>query len=69
MLDNVAPREITETIREANIKKFSKYVLFEASGRISEKNIAAYAKTGVDILSVGALTHSSPMLDMSMRIV
>lgn len=69
MLDNVSPREIAATLQEAKKQKFYEHVLFEASGRISEKNIAAYAKTGVDILSVGAMTHSAPMLDFSMRII
>lgn len=68
MLDNVFPKEISETIREAKKKKLYNSVLFEASGRISEKNIASYAKTGVDILSVGAITHSAPMLDFSFRV-
>lgn len=68
MLDNVSPKEISGTIREAKKKKLYDSVLFEASGRISEKNIAAYAKTGIDVLSVGAITHSAPMLDFSCRV-
>ncbi|MGH7883656.1 MAG: carboxylating nicotinate-nucleotide diphosphorylase, partial [Candidatus Dormibacteraceae bacterium] len=40
----------------------------EVSGGITLENIAAYAKTGVDRISVGALTHSAPALDISMEI-
>lgn len=67
MLDNIAPREIAATIQDAKKKKLFDAVLFEASGRISEKNIVEYAKTGVDVLSIGAITHSAPMLDFSCR--
>ena len=39
----------------------------EASGGITEKNIAEIAETGVDFISVGALTHSYRSLDMSLK--
>lgn len=42
---------------------------FEASGGITEKNLKSYAKTGVDVVSLGALTHSVRGIDLSMRIV
>lgn len=69
MFDNMKPREIAEAL--AAIKKNKTYsnVLFEASGRINMSNIVAYAKTGVDVISCGAVTHSAPMLDFSMRVV
>jgi nicotinate-nucleotide pyrophosphorylase (carboxylating) len=41
----------------------------EASGGIVLENIRAYAETGVDFISVGALTHSAKAADISMRIV
>ncbi|MGQ9824515.1 MAG: hypothetical protein ACUVSK_05860 [Desulfotomaculales bacterium] len=40
-----------------------------ASGGISEKNILAVARTGVDFISAGALTHSAPALDISLEII
>jgi nicotinate-nucleotide pyrophosphorylase (carboxylating) len=40
----------------------------ESSGGINLDNIRAYAETGVDFISVGALTHSAPAVDMSLRI-
>jgi len=40
----------------------------ETSGGINLENVRAYAETGVDFISVGALTHSAPAVDMSLRI-
>ncbi|MEU9381761.1 nicotinate-nucleotide diphosphorylase (carboxylating), partial [Streptomyces sp. NPDC048279] len=40
--------------------------LLEASGRLTLENARAYADTGVDFLAVGALTHSSPVLDIGL---
>ena len=40
----------------------------EASGNITLKTVRAYAKTGVDFISVGALTHSATAVDLSMKI-
>lgn len=48
--------------------KRPKNVFLEASGGITMKNIKAYAKTDVDVLSVGAITHSIPAIDLSMRL-
>lgn len=69
MLDNMSPQVVAKTAASLKKAGLLKHILLEASGRISEKNIAAYAKSGVDILSVGAITHSAPMLDLSMRMV
>ena len=41
----------------------------ECSGGIKLDNVRAYAETGVDFISVGALTHSPPAVDLSMRTV
>ena len=43
-------------------------VLLEASGNVSDKTIVEIAETGVDFISVGALTHSAPAADISMLI-
>jgi nicotinate-nucleotide pyrophosphorylase (carboxylating) len=67
MLDNFSPKQIKKTLkilRAANLQSCAK---IEASGGINEKNIVAYAKTGVDIISMGSLTHSAPMLDISLE--
>jgi len=43
-------------------------VPLEASGGVSLESVAAIAATGVDYISVGALTHSAPVLDLSMLV-
>jgi nicotinate-nucleotide pyrophosphorylase (carboxylating) len=43
-------------------------VPLEASGGITLENVRAYAETGVNFISVGALTHSVPAVDLSMRL-
>ncbi|NLI69982.1 MAG: carboxylating nicotinate-nucleotide diphosphorylase [Firmicutes bacterium] len=61
MLDNMDP----ETIREA-VKINAGRVLLEASGDISEARLEEYARTGVDFISSGALTHSFKSLNLSL---
>jgi nicotinate-nucleotide pyrophosphorylase (carboxylating) len=41
----------------------------EASGGITYENLRSYAETGVDFISVGAITHSAVALDISMKLV
>lgn len=67
MLDNMAPELIKEaiTLRNAHYPN----VLLEASGGINIENISDYAKTGIDIISVGSLTHSVKSLDVSLEII
>ena len=68
MLDNFTPKDIKKTIKKMKELKLLKYVKLEASGRINEKNIAQYAKTGVDMISVGEITNSSLGIDLSLEI-
>jgi len=44
-------------------------ILLEASGGINLENIGDYAKTGVDVISVGRITRSAPSLDISLEIL
>ncbi|MCC5917388.1 MAG: carboxylating nicotinate-nucleotide diphosphorylase [Cryomorphaceae bacterium] len=62
MLDNYALGDIAEAIRLIAGRSET-----EASGGITAENIVAYAETGVDFISVGALTHSVKSLDMSLK--
>ncbi len=64
MLDNFTP----ENIKEA-LKLIPNHIETEASGGITEETIVAYAETGVDFISVGALTHSIMSLDLSLKAV
>ena len=66
LLDNMSPAEIKKAV--AMVKKHDDKIPTEASGNITLENIRKYALAGVDYISVGALTHSVPAADISMRI-
>ena len=69
LLDNMSPEQIlraAEMVRQG--RPGVKRPLLEASGGINLSNVRAYAEAGADRISVGALTHSVPALDMSLRI-
>lgn len=68
MMDNISPRDIKCAITAMKKNKTYENVLIEASGGINEKNLASFVKTGADIISIGALTHSADMFDCSMRV-
>ena len=63
LLDNMPP----ESLREA-VALRPAHILLEASGGITLTNIRAVAETGVDFISVGALTHSAPSVDLSLEL-
>lgn len=62
MLDNFTPSEISVALKLVN-----KQYITEASGGITIENVEAYAETGVDFISMGALTHSVKSLDLSLK--
>jgi len=64
MLDNFALRDLAEAVR---IRRDGGYrVTLEASGGVSLSTVRAVAETGVDVISIGALTHSAPGLDVGL---
>jgi len=67
MLDNMSEDEIGEVVRR--IRRRKRKMLIEASGDVSLKNVESIAKTGVDLISVGRITHSAPSLDINLKIV
>jgi nicotinate-nucleotide pyrophosphorylase (carboxylating) len=67
MLDNTNPSEAGAVIDRLRREGLWDSTLVEASGRISESNVRAYAASGVDAISIGALTHSSRALDLRQR--
>ena len=69
MLDNFTPEQTREAVQLIRGWKSDKYVEIESSGNIRLETIRAYAETGVDFVSVGALTHSFKSLDMSFKAV
>lgn len=64
LLDNFTPEEIQKAVA----MNYSKAIL-EASGGITLENVENYAKTGVDRIAIGAITHSAPPIDFSLRIL
>jgi nicotinate-nucleotide pyrophosphorylase (carboxylating) len=64
MLDNFTPEKVTEAL-----KLIGEDFETEASGGINLDNIEAYAETGVDYVSVGALIHQARSLDLSLKAV
>ena len=69
MLDNFSPEQIKKTITALQKKKLRNKVKLEASGGINSKNIGAFAKTGVDMISVGSITNSVKGLDLSLEVI
>ncbi len=68
MLDNMRPAEIRKTTEELKASGLYGSVLLEASGNITPGNISACAQAGVDVVSLGWLTHSARALDISQKI-
>jgi nicotinate-nucleotide pyrophosphorylase (carboxylating) len=64
LLDNMEPDEVSVAVDVLN----GYDVTVEASGGITSENVAEYARTGVDVVSMGSLVHSSDWLDLSMRV-
>lgn len=65
MLDNFSLPALREAVERAKVSPFGRPVL-EASGGVTLETVADIARTGVDVISVGALTHSAPVLDIGL---
>ena len=61
LLDNMSPEQVTACVDLVNHR-----CLVEVSGGVNLGNVAAYAATGADLIPIGALTHSAPVLDIGM---
>jgi len=66
LLDNMAPEDARKAVERC--AHHGRRIPLECSGGINLENVRAYAETGVDFISVGALTHSARAVDMSMRV-
>ncbi len=69
MLDNMTPEEIAKTIEALKREGLREGVKIEVSGGITPENIEEYAKLGVDVISLGYLTHSVRNFDVSLEII
>jgi nicotinate-nucleotide pyrophosphorylase (carboxylating) len=66
MLDNMSVEKMKKAVEIIHAK--NRDILIEASGNITLDNVNDIAKTGVNLISVGALTHSAPAADISMDV-
>jgi nicotinate-nucleotide pyrophosphorylase (carboxylating) len=69
MLDNFSPTDAGKAVELLKQKKTHSQVLIEASGGITPENIHAYRDAGVDVVSMGFITHSPKVLDLSQLIL
>ena len=68
MFDNMSPAEIRDCLSALGGRGLREGRLFEASGNITPENVVDYAATGVDIVSMGCLTHSARSLNVKLEI-
>jgi nicotinate-nucleotide pyrophosphorylase (carboxylating) len=66
LLDNMSPDDVRKAVER--VQKHTRRVPLECSGGVSLDNVRAYADTGVEFISIGALTHSAAAVDMSLRV-
>ena len=64
MLDNMSPAQVREAVH-----RVAHRCLVEVSGGVTLDTVAEYAATGADLISIGALTHSAPVLDIGLDLV
>jgi nicotinate-nucleotide pyrophosphorylase (carboxylating) len=63
LLDNFAPADVAEAVR-----RWGRRVFFEVSGGVNLSNVREYAATGVNAISIGAITHSAKAVDFSLEV-
>jgi nicotinate-nucleotide pyrophosphorylase (carboxylating) len=68
LLDNMQPTLVHQSVKEVGLHSAPHKILTEASGGITLENVREFAEAGVDWISVGALTHSAPAVDISVEI-
>lgn len=68
MLDNMSPTLVRQAVDELRKRSAAKKIRTEASGGITLDNVREFAEAGVDWISIGALTHSAPAVDLSFEI-
>ncbi len=66
LLDNMTPEDVRKAVER--VQTHTRRVPLECSGGIALENVRAYAESGVDFISIGALTHSAAAVDMSLRV-
>lgn len=67
MLDNMSPGEVLQTVQILKKAGLKEHLVIEVSGNITIENLEEYAKTGVDVISMGSLIHAARWMDLSME--
>ena len=67
LFDNMSQLDIRKAVKIIR-RKSGRHITLEASGGITLKNVRAFAKTGVDRISIGAITHSAKAIDVSLEV-
>ena len=67
LLDNMTPEQTREAVHLVRQTPGGEHILLESSGGITLQTVRLYAEAGVDLISVGALTHSAPAVDISLE--
>src|SRR3989442_7805829 len=68
LLDNMTPQEVRKSVDLLEANKLRCHALVAVSGGITLYDLASYVKTGVDVISVGSITHSAKAIDMSLEL-
>ncbi len=68
LLDNMKPPQVRQAVEQVRRTELERKTTIEASGGITLANVREFAEAGVDWISVGALTHSAPAVDLSFEI-
>jgi nicotinate-nucleotide pyrophosphorylase (carboxylating) len=68
LLDNMMPSLVRQAVEQVRMHDPARKIRTEASGGITLSNVREFAKAGVDWISIGALTHSAPAVDLSFEI-
>ena len=68
LLDNMTPQQVKKSVSLLEANNLRDHLLVEVSGGVTKENLAGYVKTGVDVISVGSITHSAKAIDMSLEV-
>jgi len=68
LLDNMTPAEVKKSMSLLEARKLRDRLLVEVSGGITRENLGGYVKIGMDVISVGSITHSAKAIDMSLEL-
>ena len=69
LLDNMTPNDVAQAVKVRDLSDSKKRIALEVSGGVNLENVKEYAAAGVEMISIGALTHSAPALNISLEVV